>query len=578
MNPKFWRIQQYDAVGVSVKTIGMTAPIQSFNSLRLRGDGSCEEGSFTALVSALDINPRDILVIEASEDNSSWTPIYSGVVTSPGAKRSFDVSQVLMVGLNKRISEVVVDEQTYASNDLAVVVRSIAQSFLPDGVIYDAALIPDVNFTIGVVKTQFNYLNDIFTTLAQTAPGFVVPVGQTYTYDGITYEEFETVPPMTWGVLPNRKFFFKRVTGISSYIEEVDDVKIEYDAPSAEDICTRVIFYAVDGVTFRDGIAISKPNLVNLYGEVSKVLTVSAGPEIVDTISSISTVGTLSVGANGQTNFNGLEATNNSGSSWTTYTNSVASYLSDNNSATRVRLRIDTERIGSTDSYSVVGFPYGMRVSLSANKFVESITIKGKTFEDGDAPLSPRGLRIVTRRFDSATGIATPFANSTTNTSGSPTTFDLTIPIAAEASAIDVMIEILAVVIPPIGQTSPGFSFYDAYIELETLQIVTRPLLFNAADRIAESLFKAPVLERVEIQKPGVEPPVPKVNVEFLSTSPATLDVAEIEYSITTQGGFETMFRLGQGINAELLAQAALINRKTSNAGLNVFDVITRVP
>jgi hypothetical protein len=38
------------------------------------------------------------------------------------------------------------------------------------------------------------------------------------------------------------------------------------------------------------------------------------------------------------------------------------------------------------------------------------------------------------------------------------------------------------------------------------------------------------------------------------------------------------VLNLGQGVNAELIAQAALIERRANKAEFSVFDVITRVP
>jgi hypothetical protein len=568
MNPKFWRIQQYDAVGVSVKTIGMTAPIQSFNSLRLRGDGSCEEGSFTALVSALDINPRDILVIEASEDNSSWTPIYSGIVTAPGAKRSPDVSEVRLVGLSKRIGEVAVDEQTYIEQDLGETVREIVDEFLPDGVIYDAALVPDVNFTIGEVNTQFQLLDNVLNNLALGAPQFVVPAGESYTYDGVTYDEFETVPAMTWGVLPNRKFFFKRVAGSETFTEAVDDVQLDYDVPSAEDICTKVVFYAIDGVTFQDGIVVRNEPLITDYGEVTKVFSIAAGSVLAETITSITRSGFVSARTI-TPEVDVFERTTNAGFGWTFIANANAvnlesdlapyiSYLTDNDTNTRLRRRGQWQLDPNDWFFSTSG--YGFRIDIANPKLIESVFIKGTITTTN---LSP-SARI--RLFDSNTFL-------TTTVGDFPVPLDGSYSVAAEGNQ-------LFIGQPGLINQFPGGGALTVEIitELEQVELLSRPVLVGALDRIAESLFKAPVFERVDVRKPGVTLPIPVATVNFAAGGGVTLDVADVEYRITPELGFETVLNLGQGVNAELIAQAALIERRANKAEFSVFDVITRVP
>ena len=192
-----WRIIHRDPLGADAVTVPAASSFARLDSFRVRGDGDCLEAKLMALASDIGIGPRDILTLEVTIDGSTWTPVYSGVVTQAGALRSADLSDFLVVGLSKRVREVTTDGTTYDEGEIAELVRALAVAHLPDGIVYDAALVPDLGFEVGETQARFNPLGDVLDQLVATCPGFVVPPSETYVYDGVTYTEGQAVPRAT---------------------------------------------------------------------------------------------------------------------------------------------------------------------------------------------------------------------------------------------------------------------------------------------------------------------------------------------------------------------------------------------
>jgi hypothetical protein len=582
MQPVDWRIQHLNPVGVLQNIIEDPAPVAQFNSLRSRGDGSCEEGSITALVSSLGIQSRDIVVVEVSEDQTNYVPIYSGVVTAPGSKRSTELSQIGMVGLSKRLTEVAVDEQVYAEQDLGTMVRLIASEFLPAGVIYDVSQVPVVNFTVGELRTQYQLLADVLDQLALTAPGFVVPASQTYTYDGVTYSEFETVPPISWGVTADRKFFFKRVRGSQTLNETSDDIDVEYETPSSEDICTKVIFYVLDGIAFSGAIEISNPALVSEFGEAVKVFTTVGDQIILQEVNEINKTGAVTLN-NLTITAEVFEASFDGGMSWFNIagappvTGATAALVSDQDPLTAIRYRLRVNKINT----SLVG-SFNLGNVLFDIKWPTAILIKDAYVKASlffgaiGSPTTPApGFFTLRNSLQNTDTLPTVVIDSSGIVDGRfPDPFDPNFLNVSEwnfrADSFQFRAPSFSVTLVPPSNTA------ELIFTLERIEADARTKPIEPLTLIAESTFKAPVFERVDVRSVGILAPAPIGTVNFEVGGSVTLDIADVDYRIAPGIGFQTTFNLGQGVKADLIAQAALIKRQAKGAELGVFDIVTR--
>jgi hypothetical protein len=86
--------------------------VEAITALKLTGFGDCLEASFQALKAYLPNNHLSSAdVIGASIRYSStenWSDVYAGIVSSPGAPNSYELSTISLLGLRKRLYETVV--------------------------------------------------------------------------------------------------------------------------------------------------------------------------------------------------------------------------------------------------------------------------------------------------------------------------------------------------------------------------------------------------------------------------------------------------------------------------------------
>lgn len=253
-----WRILRTDSIGGDPQTITVNDEIARLQEISIEPNGNCLECSFEGLPSALPIRVRDILTIETRPDNtSSWTALYCGVIVLAGNPRSPRVQPYRMVGLKQRLYETISDRSFKVdSADVATMATQTLnsiQSFLstlPAGITLTGLDAPTLGFTTGDRYPQFESIGATLDYLAATVGSFIVPSGDTYTYDGDTYSAGDVVPPVKWGVKADGSIFFRRapITTATAITEGVDSVVVDWPPLSGEGIVSKArLVYAPAG-------------------------------------------------------------------------------------------------------------------------------------------------------------------------------------------------------------------------------------------------------------------------------------------------------------------------------------------
>jgi hypothetical protein len=273
-------VVQTNTTGGSKGNITKSDAIFSVDSFDLAPDGNCLEATFRAPPKALPftIELRDVITIETRPDSvSAWTPRYRGYVTLAGNPRSDNVETYRLVGLKQRFFEVNIrtgspQSTIIASADVATMANQVFLASGADiafpgivGVDYNTFDAPTLTFIGGRRITQLESAGNAFDALAGLVGQFIVPTGDTYTYDGETYSGGDVVPPVTWGVRANGEVFFRRDIGAAASIDETDlEVQVTYPALSGEEVVTSPIIVYYPGMDFSRAVRFQQRNLSTL--------------------------------------------------------------------------------------------------------------------------------------------------------------------------------------------------------------------------------------------------------------------------------------------------------------------------
>jgi len=252
-----WRMQVLTAAGGARETLTPADAIASLDSFSVSSGGSSQEASWQALPGAVNVQPRDIVTLQTSDDNITWTNRFRGVIVQAGNPRSSDLQSYRAVGLKQRFYEMPLTIPRVLGADVGTMVRAVLGGItLPTGVTYDSANVPLLDFTQGDRYPQLESVGDFLDALAASVGRFIVPTGYGgYAYDGVTYADGSTVPAVTWGVDASGAFFFRRPqASVVPLSEWSTGVHVAWTEANAEDACDRVMLvyateYAPDGFT-----------------------------------------------------------------------------------------------------------------------------------------------------------------------------------------------------------------------------------------------------------------------------------------------------------------------------------------
>ncbi len=211
---------------------GGIAAIPSFD---IDVSGNCLTMSFTAVPKLASIYPRDLVTLERYDTSTStWVPWWKGVVTTAGTPLSDEPQQYQALGLKQVFYERVLLTNrwpnppalsTDAANlpDFATAITTIP------AVTIDSTSAPALGLDVGVALPNRQSFGDFLDARARQVGSFIVPVSESYTYDGVTFAAGDVVPEVRWGVDATGRFFFRRVG-----VNEFPQLQVNEDDPNVE--------------------------------------------------------------------------------------------------------------------------------------------------------------------------------------------------------------------------------------------------------------------------------------------------------------------------------------------------------
>jgi len=510
--------------------------VATLDDFSVDGAGNCLEARFRASPKFVDIRARDIVSLEVSEDGgASWTPVYRGYVVTAGNPRSQDVQEYKLNGLRQRLFEVRNTLSRVLNDDVSnqvedVLNHIVSEGQMPAGINTTIPSIPTFGFANVVEYPNTESYGDTLKRLAEFVGEFVVPSGDTYSFDGITYTAGEKVPGTNFGVDPSGNIIFTRLQTTPVTFKEADEgVAANYTEITGEDVVDTVdlvYFSSVTNTAAGSVVAASIlcPNLVNNQIQpIPLVRTFSFGNKN-SRVQKTLEEPTLLMSDIGATLKRSSGVTNPSGP----ISGGVATY-------------------GSSYSYIDFNFdlsksPDGIIIAFQVQKNGSNPTL-GVQLEDtlqiGDAV-----LRYYNFEFDSVSeqNIELPFGNvanaNLTNFLGD--TYDDCYTAIMEndfrIDGTDIEVSNLRVFVPDVddgGTKSERFA--SGFVR-------------NVQPEVAEV--------RVVNQLGAV---APRMNWTPEGETEVTVPVERIQYTLTPNDGLVTTYELGQAFDAELLSERAVL-------------------
>lgn len=541
--------------GASKGMVNMTDPLFSVDSYDVTPDGNCLEATFRLPPKSLSftIALRDVITIETRPNSTAaWVPRYRGFVALAGNAQSDNVEVYRLVGLKQRLYErisgdspsngfagAIIDSADVATMATNALIFAGANGAIVGVDFATAADAPALTFTLGKRYTQLESAGAALDAFAETVGAFVVPTGETYTYDGVTYNASDAVPPVSWGVRADGTLFFRRPTLNVASVNESDlDVDVEWPALSGEDVVTRptLVYYP--------GMDLSRVNqflLRNATANVNTDLDPVFQPwfyrkpvnDAVDSVVQLPNPETLL-----------LNATSLFTQNIDTFTSS--SNITDGNPATAGTGGVGAAFTFFRGSASLSDAQYGIRISAEFGD-TNAIRVSGNyNFTISGVNYSYR-WRWVPEAADE---------------SGQKTILNVTFPILIQADVfklvqdagalgtVNVGIDVIA---GPNG-SSGTINLYDFRLFQSTL-----PTNASFANRLSDAYSRLPVQTVTNVKVYDEEPLRTRVDVTPLVGSVLEVPVERVQYSITTAEGITTTYHAGQPFDGELVSERVVL-------------------
>ena len=254
-----WEIEVLNPAGAVKASYSPSDQVVRLDSFEVFAGGDCGEANLTAIAGAVDIQPRDIIIIKTRPVGpTAFTLRYRGVCVLAGSPEGVDPQRFRFAGMRGRYYETTTPTARLAAADVGSMAHALMVALnegpgLPAGT-GGWQSIPTTGFMVGDRYPALESVGETLDALAETVGAFIVPTGETYTYDGHTYAEGDTVPAVRWGVIPNGALKFRRTNPVAplAVSETNDDVVVRWQGVSAEDVVDRVrLVYAAGYVTER---------------------------------------------------------------------------------------------------------------------------------------------------------------------------------------------------------------------------------------------------------------------------------------------------------------------------------------
>ena len=249
--PLTWTIEVRDATTGAVKgTLTPDDHVVRIDSFEVFTGGDCGEANLTALAT-VNINPRDIITISTrAHDASFLTPRYRGVCVLAGSPEGAEPQRFRFTGLRSRYYELTTLLPVIASADAATMANQVLREpFLAPTGVLGTSRWPLTGFVLGDRYPALESAGQTLDALAEAVGAFIVPAGETYTYDGHTYVAGDVVPSVRWGVNATGAHHFRRPAHVAplAVSEASEDVVVRWRGVSAERVVDRVrLVYAAN--------------------------------------------------------------------------------------------------------------------------------------------------------------------------------------------------------------------------------------------------------------------------------------------------------------------------------------------
>lgn len=539
-----YRIKVHNQSGTLRDTFTPSDKLGDLGQFDVDSLGVCGDASFSILPTAVEINPRDIVLLETSNDGgSTYSPLYLGMVVETPNPRSDSLGAVRCVGLKQRFYEIVIDIGFIDGGDVATMfadgVAGISRPAGAGGVVsFSSSDAPTLTFELGDRYPKYETFGNFADELARTVGAFVVPTGNTYVYDGETFSAGSEVPLVRWGVRADNSLIFRRdVTAPLSFAESDIDVDITWLNAQAEEVVNSVnLIYATQ---------FDLDLMTSMRDKDQSGIFFPAAHPIARTFDSIDVVSF--------TNINRVSRNvtikdpllfmtqipltlNQTVGSWT----DIPDALDDNPSTY-------AESGGAiNDLYAVEEYGQGILVIRYASPYPLRVTMfvrtTGFVLVGILVAVLPRTLDI-----NSPSTVALLIAEPQVNKSYTPAPW----PFLS-----------LAVIEPnePTGSLKFRLHLIQAFVPDVDVGTTNRDAL------LAETFFTKTLINASTVRVTGIETTAAKATIDPLVGSALNVAIERVSYSITREGGAQTTYYVDQAFPAGEEAEKVLLERLARRA------------
>jgi hypothetical protein len=505
--------------------------------------GICGDGQFSLLRSAITVGLRDLVLLETSNDGTTFTPLYLGTVVQAPNSRTDELGTVRCVGLKQRLYETTVQETRLLAGDVGKLFRDAMVGLtLPQGVTFTNTNAPLTNFNTGRRFPKYESVGALADALALQVGSFIVPASTTYTYDSVTFTAGSTVPAVVWGVTATGALVWRRPLGSALSANENDlGTRIDWLPIESEKLVNRVnvVYASAFNLELFERVSVTGvagPGVQAIPDPFPIVRTFSAAGVTNATAASINVAAVEPLTLMTQSPQLGYDTF----SAWSDPIEMV-----DNNPATYA------EKLG------------GGSVIFEQTAFTSSTTGAGDGFDQGVFVLEYASVEPVDFEMKVETGLLSQvviFYGQLPSTTALNITNRVGLLVA---TPVDGLLENL-----PAGLLSSLFLTTTDDIRIYLAQAF-RPAVDNGGtiDRaFAEAFFTRAKVDVANVRITGIGALAPTITITPLSGSAISAPIQRIGYTLTTDGGAQTVYYVDQAFSAEQEAQRVVLERLSRRA------------
>jgi hypothetical protein len=549
-----YRVVVQTPSGSAKATYDSTDKIVELNSFDVTGAGDCGEAQFTVVYDNVAIDARDIVTVETTTvpnpTTSDFVPMYAGIVVQAPNDKSDDQQTVRCVGLRQRLYEVPVtsfilldgQNRTSFTGDVAKMVwEAVAALTLPAGITFSTGDAPVTGFQLGTRYPNRESLGALLDALALTVGEFIVPTGETYTYDSVTFNAGATVPAVTWGVNADGELFFRRSLTTAAVVDESDtDTDVVWDAVNAEEVVNSVdvVYGTAYDLRFVDRTYV-------FDSTTAKAVNQEFNPEPLPLIRTFELSGVTAANRASKrvlatdplalmTQNTDIEAS--AGADWSNPTNVL-----DNSTSTYA------EATATSGDLLIVGR--------------DLLTLDGNTSEG-----------IVLIRYETLNPL--PFRYQYNNTFALTPVCDIIGELPPTETGVIALVGLLIstprIFEEPYTPTTTGAFFFEATLgaRIYTVQFFQPDVDASGtlSRKFAEGFFVEPRLNVSTVRVPGVQPFTNGISITPLVGSAVLGVVERVSYGITTGEGVRTTYHVDQAFSSREAAERVVLERLARRA------------